>query len=85
MVTDTNRGGGESRTPPLRGDRHVPLVVGEPAPALAAAGAHTVAHATYKGTLFMVVGIIDHQSGTRDLRRLSGLARTQRPLFIVAL
>ncbi|MGJ9372679.1 Na+/H+ antiporter subunit A [Nesterenkonia sp. CF4.4] len=44
-----------------------------------------LAHGLFKAALFMVVGIIDHQSGTRDLRRLSGLARTQRPLFIVAL
>jgi len=44
-----------------------------------------LAHGLFKAALFMVVGIIDHQSGTRDLRKLSGLARTQRPLFIVAL
>ncbi|MFD1345577.1 Na+/H+ antiporter subunit A [Nesterenkonia halotolerans] len=44
-----------------------------------------LAHGLFKAALFMVVGIIDHQSGTRDLRKLSGLGRTQRPLFIVAL
>lgn len=33
------------------------------------------AHALYKATLFLVVGIIDHRTGTRDLRRLSGLGR----------
>lgn len=33
------------------------------------------AHALYKSTLFLVVGIIDHRTGTRDLRRLSGLGR----------
>lgn len=44
-----------------------------------------MAHGLFKAALFMVVGIIDHESGTRDLRVLSGLARTQRPLFWVAL
>jgi multicomponent Na+:H+ antiporter subunit A len=34
-----------------------------------------LAHALYKSTLFLVVGIIDHRTGTRDLRRLSGLGR----------
>jgi multicomponent Na+:H+ antiporter subunit A len=34
-----------------------------------------LAHALYKSTLFLVVGIIDHCSGTRDLRKLSGLGR----------
>ena len=32
-------------------------------------------HATFKASLFMAVGIIDHESGTRDIRRLSGLWR----------
>lgn len=44
-------------------------------PALAAAAAHTIAHAAYKATLFMVVGIIDHEAGSRDIRELSGLRR----------
>lgn len=34
---------------------------------------HLVNHATFKGLLFMVVGIIDHETGTRDIRRLGGL------------
>lgn len=34
-----------------------------------------LAHAAFKATLFMVVGVIDHQAHTRDLRRLSGLGR----------
>jgi multicomponent Na+:H+ antiporter subunit A len=33
------------------------------------------AHALFKATLFLVVGIIDHRAGTRDWRRLSGLGR----------
>ncbi len=43
--------------------------------ALAAAGLLTLAHAAYKATLFMVVGIVDHEAGTRDIRELSGLRR----------
>ncbi len=42
------------------------------------------AHAAYKGALFMVVGIVDHQAGTRDIRRLHRLHRPLRSAFIVA-
>ncbi|WP_282155368.1 Na+/H+ antiporter subunit A [Cytobacillus gottheilii] len=34
---------------------------------------HLVNHSTFKGSLFMVVGIIDHETGTRDIRKLGGL------------
>ncbi len=43
--------------------------------ALVAAVFHVMNHATFKASLFMAAGIIDHESGTRDLRRLSGLFR----------
>jgi multicomponent Na+:H+ antiporter subunit A len=43
--------------------------------ALAAAALHTLAHALYKATLFMTVGVVDHETGTRDLRELGGLRR----------
>nr|WP_246497519.1 hydrogen gas-evolving membrane-bound hydrogenase subunit E [Sphaerisporangium rubeum] len=43
--------------------------------ALAAAILHTFAHALFKATLFMLVGIIDREAGSRDIRRLSGLMR----------
>ena len=36
---------------------------------------HLINHAVFKAALFMVVGIIDHQTGSRDLRVLSGLRR----------
>lgn len=36
---------------------------------------HIMNHATFKASLFMAAGIIDHESGTRDIRRLSGLRR----------
>ncbi|MGY2004356.1 hydrogen gas-evolving membrane-bound hydrogenase subunit E [Blastococcus sp. SYSU DS1024] len=45
------------------------------ATALAAALLHTMAHALFKATLFMLVGIIDKQTGRRDVRELSGLWR----------
>jgi multicomponent Na+:H+ antiporter subunit A len=41
-----------------------------------------VAHALFKSTLFLVVGVIDHRAGTRDLRKLSGLGR-QTPVLLV--
>jgi multicomponent K+:H+ antiporter subunit A len=41
--------------------------------AMVAAVFHTVNHATFKASLFMAAGIIDHETGTRDIRRLSGL------------
>ncbi|MCR5879645.1 monovalent cation/H+ antiporter subunit A [Phenylobacterium sp. J367] len=36
---------------------------------------HVVNHATFKASLFMAAGIIDHEAGTRDMRKLSGLYR----------
>ncbi|WP_411345428.1 Na+/H+ antiporter subunit A [Paenibacillus sp. WLX1005] len=34
---------------------------------------HLINHATFKGALFMVAGIVDHETGTRDMRKLGGL------------
>ncbi|ENH97596.1 monovalent cation/H+ antiporter subunit A [Gracilibacillus halophilus YIM-C55.5] len=42
--------------------------------AIYAAVFHILNHATFKGSLFMVAGIVDHESGTRDIRKLGGLA-----------
>ena len=42
-----------------------------------------VAHAAFKAALFMVVGIIDHQTGTRDVRQLSALGRDWRVVEVV--
>ena len=36
---------------------------------------HLVNHAIFKASLFMAAGIIDHEAGSRDMRRLSGLFR----------
>jgi multicomponent Na+:H+ antiporter subunit A len=43
--------------------------------AVKAAIVFTLVHALYKGALFMVAGIVDHATGTRDLGRLRGLRR----------
>lgn len=34
---------------------------------------HIINHATFKASLFMAAGIIDHEAGTRDMRRVNGL------------
>ncbi|GAJ99475.1 LOW QUALITY PROTEIN: Na(+) H(+) antiporter subunit A [Geomicrobium sp. JCM 19055] len=41
--------------------------------AVLAAVFHLINHSTFKGSLFMVVGIVDHETGTRDMRKLGGL------------
>lgn len=41
--------------------------------AFTAAAVHTIAHALFKSSLFMLVGVIDHQAGTRDIRELARL------------
>jgi multicomponent K+:H+ antiporter subunit A len=48
------------------------LSLGSPLGAVAAIF-HMMNHATFKASLFMAAGIIDHEAGTRDMRRLSGL------------
>src|SRR5690606_14747457 len=46
---------------------------------------HLVNHATFKGALFMVVGIVDLGLGTRDVRRLGGLMAFMPVTFTIAL
>ncbi|MBA8989513.1 multicomponent Na+:H+ antiporter subunit A [Curtobacterium pusillum] len=61
------------------------LAAGWGAPEVALGGvALLVAHAAFKSTLFLVVGAIDHVTGTRDLARLSGLGRRMPWLAAVA-
>lgn len=43
--------------------------------AAVAAVFHILNHAAFKAALFMSAGIVDHETGTRDIRRLGGLAR----------
>src|SRR5699024_8004795 len=53
--------------------------------ALVAAITFTVVHALYKATLFLTTGIIDHETGTRDLTQLSGLRKVLLPVFIAGI
>jgi len=43
-----------------------------------------IAHAMFKATLFLVVGIIDRQLGTRDIDKLSGIARQSPTLLVIS-
>lgn len=52
----------------------ITLLLGLNSPLAAVAAVfHILNHATFKASLFMAAGIIDHESGTRDIRKLSGL------------
>ncbi|MGO7167007.1 putative monovalent cation/H+ antiporter subunit A [Rhizobium leguminosarum] len=53
--------------------------------AVEAAALYLVAHSLFKGALFMVAGIIDHETGTRDITRLSGLMRAMPLTWMIAL
>ncbi|MFJ8089641.1 Na+/H+ antiporter subunit A [Lysinibacillus sp. NPDC095746] len=45
---------------------------------------HLINHSTFKGALFMMVGIVDHEAGTRDIRRLGGLMAIMPITFTIA-
>ena len=54
----------------------ITLLFGLSTPMAVVAGLfHILNHATFKASLFMAAGIIDHETGTRDMRRLGGLLR----------
>ena len=53
--------------------------------AVVAAVFHIINHATFKGALFMVAGIIDHQTGTRSIRKLGGLMTIMPITFTMTL
>lgn len=53
--------------------------------ALAAALVHTFSHALFKSSLFMLIGVIDHQTGSRDTRRLGNLVKQMPFTFISVL
>ncbi|MEB0112172.1 monovalent cation/H+ antiporter subunit A [Variovorax sp. RTB1] len=54
----------------------ITLLLGLNSPLAAVAAVfHIMNHATFKASLFMAAGIIDHESGTRDIRKLSGLLK----------
>ncbi len=48
------------------------LGLGSPMAAVAAVF-HIINHATFKAALFLIAGIVDHEVGTRDVKRLGGL------------
>ncbi|WP_087007149.1 Na+/H+ antiporter subunit A [Gulosibacter sp. 10] len=50
-----------------------------------AALAMVVGHALFKATLFLAVGIIDHRTGTRDIRKLCGLGRKAPVLAVTTI
>ncbi|MCR6663364.1 MAG: monovalent cation/H+ antiporter subunit A [Luteimonas sp.] len=54
----------------------ITLLFGLSTPMAVVAGVfHIINHATFKASLFMAAGIIDHECGTRDMRRLGNLRR----------
>lgn len=62
------------------------MVLGLAEPGLEFAGIVLVfAHAVAKAPLFLIVGIVDHRTGTRDLRRLSGLGKREPMLAVIAI
>ena len=45
---------------------------------------HIINHASFKAALFMTAGIVDHETGTRDIKRLGGLRHLMPITFIIA-
>jgi len=50
--------------------------------ALLGAALFILAHALYKAALFLITGIIDHETGSRDVSRLAGLQKVMMPVAI---
>ena len=53
--------------------------------AISAAVLYLIAHSLFKGALFMIAGIIDHESGTRNLLELGGLRKAMPITFFAAI
>lgn len=53
--------------------------------AVEAAVLYLIAHSLFKGSLFMVAGLIDHETGTRNITRLGGLRSAMPVTFAAAL
>ena len=52
----------------------ITLLFGIGTPLAAVAGVfHIINHATFKASLFMAAGVIDHETGSRDMRQINGL------------
>ncbi len=45
---------------------------------------YLVAHSLYKGTLFLVAGTLDHETGTRDVSKLGGLRKLMPVTMLTA-
>ena len=52
--------------------------------AVQAAIVFLLVHSMYKGALFLIAGIIEHETGTRDVTALGGLARKMPPVALAA-
>ncbi|MGF7183958.1 multicomponent Na+:H+ antiporter subunit A [Desulfitispora alkaliphila] len=52
--------------------------------AVLAAMFHLLNHSAFKGSLFMMVGIVDHETGTRDISKLRGLAKVMPYTAVIA-
>ncbi|HRX89768.1 MAG TPA: monovalent cation/H+ antiporter subunit A [Steroidobacteraceae bacterium] len=64
----------------------ITLLFGLNSPMAAVAGIfHILNHATFKASLFMAAGIIDHESGSRDMRKLNGLWRLMPITAVLAI
>ena len=46
---------------------------------------HIINHATFKAALFMSAGIVDHETGTRDIKKLGGLRKLMPITFMMAI
>ena len=46
---------------------------------------HIINHATFKASLFMAAGIIDHETGSRDMRKLNGLFKYMPHTAVLAM
>ena len=53
--------------------------------ALLAATVFIIIHALYKASLFLVTGIVDHETGTRDIGQLAGLRKVMLPVAVAGL
>ena len=51
--------------------------------AMAAALFHLTVHALFKAPLFMMAGIVDQATGSRDMRNINGLSRTMPALMLI--
>ena len=52
---------------------------------LLAATVFILVHALYKASLFLTTGVIDHETGTRDVTQLSGLRKVLGPLSVAGM